>query len=185
VENAAVSAEPKNSVLHPEQVQPLPSQSHQVAANNALQTLAPGSGTAPGVEEHPASHQEPANGSSLSATTPAVVQQPDTPKQIESTPSIDASSIASSTPAPQALDRPDDTDFIQQPIQDAQLAEEQDLEAEVRRVSRQQKRLRRRRDDLTRRLEAKYVTDCRMIMTPRWAAIRMCFVTNGAEVGCE
>ena len=46
--------------------------------------------------------------------------------------SLDASSSASNAPTETPQDRPDDTDFIQQPVQEAQLAEEQDLEAEVR-----------------------------------------------------
>ncbi|KAK5108218.1 hypothetical protein LTR62_008674 [Meristemomyces frigidus] len=47
--------------------------------------------------------------------------------------SIDAASIATSaTPAPADVheERPDDTEFIQHPVQDAQLAEEQELEPE-------------------------------------------------------
>ena len=54
-------------------------------------------------------------------------------------PSVDTAPSVASTAAPQREapsenDRPDDTHFIQQPAQDAQVAEERDLEAEVRSV---------------------------------------------------
>ncbi|KAK5682778.1 hypothetical protein LTS10_005908 [Elasticomyces elasticus] len=55
-----------------------------------------------------------------------------------------ASSLEPITPADTPSERPDDTDFIQHPIQVAQLAEEQELEAEVRRIARPQRRRRRR-----------------------------------------
>ncbi|KAK3675896.1 hypothetical protein LTR78_004088 [Recurvomyces mirabilis] len=61
--------------------------------------------------------------------------QPPTLKEEVSLPeSLDASSIASSSatpiPANHQQNRPDDTDFVQHPVQHAQLAEEQELEPE-------------------------------------------------------
>ena len=52
---------------------------------------------------------------------------------VDTAPSV-ASSAAPQQEAPSENDRPDDTHFIQQPVQDAQVAEERDLEAEVRSV---------------------------------------------------
>lgn len=87
--------------------------------------------------------------------------------------SLDAPSIASSS---QEVQGPDDTEAVHQnPVQDAQLATEQHLEPDVRRISRPQRRRRRR---VSRNCLAKYVC-CRSstaTATPRSAVTRgSCF----------
>ena len=70
-------------------------------------------------------------------------------QEVSLTESLDAPSIGTSSatpvPAEHQQDRPDDTDFVQYPVQHAQLADEQELEPEVRRVSRQHRLHKRRR----------------------------------------
>lgn len=145
-------------------------------ANKAEQSAVPtdrddsASIQAPGAAEH-ARHEDDA----VAGATRQPSETHDAPKPGEATTdlyetrgsSLDAPSIASSgfpNPGqpviePVGDDRLEDTDFIQQPIREAQLAEEQDLEPEVRshrhRIARPQRRRRSRRRSST--VLAKYV----------------------------
>jgi len=74
--------------------------------------------------------------------TPETLRQDDdvhaesTPKPTGIEPSgLDASFVATASAVETPHDRPDDTDYIQHPVQAAQLAEEQELEFEVRCVA--------------------------------------------------
>ncbi|KAK0274396.1 hypothetical protein LTR35_009325 [Friedmanniomyces endolithicus] len=84
----------------------------------------------------PAATEQPSSG------TPEALRQDDdvhaesTPKPTGVKPSsLDASFVATASAVETAHDRPDDTDYIQHPVQAAQLAEEQELEFEVRCVA--------------------------------------------------
>ncbi|TKA41015.1 hypothetical protein B0A54_07928 [Friedmanniomyces endolithicus] len=99
------------------------------------------------------SHVSPTTIASERPSAPAATQQPllETPEALrqdedghaESTPkqtrvepsSLDASLVAAASAVETPRDRPDDTDYIQHPVQAAQLAEEQELEFEVRCVA--------------------------------------------------
>ncbi|KAK0287685.1 hypothetical protein LTR35_004161 [Friedmanniomyces endolithicus] len=94
------------------------------------------------------SHVSPTTIASERPSAPAATQQPllETPEALrqdedghaESTPkqtrvepsSLDASLVAAASAVETPRDRPDDTDYIQHPVQAAQLAEEQELEFE-------------------------------------------------------